>query len=60
MGKRWASTGNEERGPPSDAPPLPAVTRDGWVDIASMLAVADIVPVMIAYIDRDLRYRFVN
>jgi PAS domain S-box-containing protein len=60
MGKRWASTGNEERGPPSDAPPLPAVTRDGSVDIASMLAVADIVPVMIAYIDRDLRYRFVN
>jgi PAS domain S-box-containing protein len=60
MGKRWASTGNEERGPASDAPPLPAVTRDGSIDIASMLAVADIVPVMIAYIDRDLRYRFVN
>jgi PAS domain S-box-containing protein len=60
MGKRWASTGNEERGPPSDAPPLPAVTRDGSVDIASMLAVADIVPGMFAYIDRDLRYRFVN
>jgi PAS domain-containing protein len=30
------------------------------VDFASMLAFADVLPVMVAYIDRDFNYRFVN
>jgi PAS domain S-box-containing protein len=32
----------------------------GALDFSSMLAIADILPVMVAYIDRELVYRFVN
>ena len=32
----------------------------GPVDFAGVLAIADSLPVMIAYLDRDLRYRFLN
>src|SRR5688572_5159567 len=32
----------------------------GTLDFPAMLAIADVLPVMIAYIDRDTRYAFVN
>ena len=32
----------------------------GSMDFSAMLAIADVLPVMIAYIDRDLRFGFVN
>jgi PAS domain S-box-containing protein len=32
----------------------------GSFDFSSILAIADILPVMVGYIDRDLKYRFVN
>jgi len=32
----------------------------GTLDFAAMLAIADVLPVMIAYLDRDTRYAFVN
>jgi len=39
----------------------PLVTAlGGTLDFSNMLAIADILPVMVAYIDRDLVYRFVN
>jgi PAS domain S-box-containing protein len=40
----------------------PLVTALGGetFDFSAMLAIADILPVMVGYLDRDLRYRFVN
>jgi PAS domain S-box-containing protein len=32
----------------------------GTLDFSNMLAIADILPVMVAYVDRSLTYRFVN
>jgi PAS domain S-box-containing protein len=42
-----------------DSPTVPQPPGGGF-DFASMLAVADLLSVMIVYVDRDLRYRFVN
>ena len=39
---------------------LPAGLPPEMFTGAGMLALADLLPVMIAYVDRDLRYRFVN
>ena len=39
--------------------PAPAVPDDA-LGFAGILAVADMLPVMVAYVDRDLRYRFMN
>ncbi len=65
-----------ERGGSRDASPAPAPRKaprqpegletlvttlgGGTLDFSSMLAIADILPVMVAYIDRDLSYRFLN
>jgi PAS domain S-box-containing protein len=39
----------------------PLVTAvGGALDFPAMLAIADILPVMVAYVDKDLRYRFIN
>ena len=48
--KRKAAT------PSRPAPPVPG----GSFDFAGILAVADMLPVMVAFADRDLRYRFMN
>jgi hypothetical protein len=45
--KRKAAT------PSRPAPPVPG----GSFDFAGILAVADMLPVMVAFADRDLRYR---
>jgi PAS domain S-box-containing protein len=60
MGKRGSSEGSGGGGPLGAPPPLPGVMADGSIDFAGMLAVADIVPVMIGYLDRAQRFRFVN
>ena len=41
-------------------PLLPGQRADGTLDFSAMLAVADLMPAMVAFVDRDLRYRFVN
>ncbi|MFL6794912.1 MAG: PAS domain-containing protein, partial [Sphingomicrobium sp.] len=39
----------------------PLVTAvGGTLDFSNMLAIADILPVMVAYVDTELRYRFIN
>src|SRR5690348_11244319 len=39
----------------------PLVTAvGGEMDFANMLAIADILPVMVCYVDTDLNYRFIN
>ena len=40
--------------------PLPLPLPNGGFDFAGILAVADMLPVMVAFVDRDLRYRFMN
>jgi PAS domain S-box-containing protein len=45
---------------PDGLQPLVTELGGGSVDFSSMLAIADILPVMVGYIDRDLVYRFVN
>src|SRR5204862_6472864 len=40
--------------------PLVTALGGGVLDFSAMLAIADILPVMTAYVDRDLVYRFVN
>src|SRR4051812_30397479 len=40
--------------------PLVTALGGGVLDFPAMLAIADILPVMTAYADRDLVYRFVN
>jgi PAS domain S-box-containing protein len=42
--------------PPRAAAPLPGEA----FDFAGILAVADMLPVMVAFVDKDLRYRFMN
>src|SRR6476659_10053460 len=44
----------------TDFDPLVTTLGGGNIDFSSILAIADILPVMVAYIDRDLIYRFVN
>jgi PAS domain S-box-containing protein len=65
-GKIESPKGDVERGnPASEAADLKAVaaslgTLPGPVDFAGVLAIADSLPVMIAYIDRQQRYLFLN
>ena len=40
--------------------PLVTALGGGTLDFSAMLAIADILPVMVAYVDRSLTYRFVN
>ena len=40
--------------------PLPPPQAGGAFDFAGILAVADMLPVMVAYADKDFRYRFMN
>src|SRR5215212_5105767 len=40
--------------------PLVTALGGGSFDFSAMLAIADILPVMVGYLDRDFRYRFVN
>jgi PAS domain S-box-containing protein len=49
-------------GPPRSDTFAPLVTAlgGGVLDFSAMLAIADILPVMTAYVDRELVYRFVN
>src|SRR6478672_5980653 len=45
---------------PRDFEPLVTALGGGNLDFSAILAIADILPVMVAYIDRDLTYRFIN
>jgi PAS domain S-box-containing protein len=45
---------------PDGLDPLVTSLGGGSLDFSAMLAIADIMPVMVAYIDRHLVYRFVN
>ncbi|HEX6742533.1 MAG TPA: PAS domain S-box protein [Sphingomicrobium sp.] len=63
--RRGASTSGERprligaaRLPEGYQPLVTAV--GGEMDFSSMLAIADILPVMVAYVDSGLRYRFIN
>src|SRR5438552_2641397 len=47
-------------GSPAGFEPLVTALGGGNLDFAAMLAIADILPVMVAYVDRNLVYRFVN
>ena len=42
---------------PRDFEPL-VTALGGFLDFPAMLAIADMLPVMVAYFDRDFRYRF--
>jgi len=44
---------------PRDFEPL-VTALGGYLDFPAMLAIADMLPVMVAYFDRDFRYRFIN
>ena len=67
-----ADGGNRRRGRKGTAPQLltrprtpegyePLVTAvGGQMDFANMLAIADILPVMVCYVDSGLHYRFIN
>src|SRR5438105_14416492 len=45
---------------PHDYDPLVTALGGGVLDFSAMLAIADILPVMTAYVDATLTYRFVN
>jgi PAS domain S-box-containing protein len=45
---------------PMDFEPLITALGGGVLDFPAMLAIADILPVMTGYLDRDFTYRFVN
>jgi PAS domain S-box-containing protein len=45
---------------PAGLDTLVTTLGSGSFDFSSILAIADILPVMVGYIDRDLHYRFVN
>jgi PAS domain S-box-containing protein len=45
---------------PQDFEPLVTALGGGTLDFSAMLAIADILPVMVAYVDTGLTYRFVN
>ena len=46
--------------PVKTLPPNPVEMVGGGFDFSGMLAVADMLPVMVAYVGEDLRYRFMN
>ena len=50
----------KERGPPAYAPTTAADLPGEFFTAPGMLALADLVPVMIAYIDAELKMRFLN
>jgi PAS domain S-box-containing protein len=53
----------KQKAAPAAPPPatrLPPQQQGGGFDFAGILAVADMLPVMVAFVDRDLRYRFMN
>src|SRR4051812_26104454 len=63
--RRNTATGVDVRaedrtGAPSEFDPLVTALGGGQLDFEAMLAIADILPVMVAYLDRSLRYGFVN
>src|SRR5881394_1047753 len=45
---------------PRDFEPLVTTLGGGTLDFSAMLAIADILPVMLAYVDASFTYRFVN
>jgi len=45
---------------PVAAPPLPIDLPPAMFTGPGLLALADLLPVMTAYLDRDLKYRFIN
>ncbi|HWU91810.1 MAG TPA: PAS domain-containing protein, partial [Sphingomicrobium sp.] len=45
---------------PADHQPLVTALGGGALTFEAMLAIADLLPVMIGYVDRDFIYRFVN
>ena len=47
-------------GQPADNGNAAPLTRGGGFDFTAMLTIADMLPVMVCMLDRDLRYRFVN
>ncbi len=53
------SRGKRPAGPPAGFETL-VTAVGGTLDFSNMLAIADILPVMVAYVDRTLTYRFVN
>jgi len=57
-----ASSGKSLKGErvPASAMPNPVELQGGGFDFSGMLAVADMLPVMVAYVGEDLRYRFMN
>ena len=57
-GAAGAGFGTGPRSPQGYEPLVTAV--GGALDFQAMLAIADILPVMVCYVDRDLKYRFVN
>lgn len=64
-GKIESSKDDAVRGKPADAADLSAVAATlsnlpGPVDFAGVLAIADSLPVMIAYLNREQRYLFLN
>ncbi len=48
------------REPRTGFEPLVTAHGGGTLDFSAMLAIADILPVMVGYLDREFRYRFVN
>jgi len=46
--------------PVAGPPPNPVELAGGGFDFSGMLAVADMLPVMVAFVGEDLRYRFMN
>ena len=46
--------------PVEGRPPNPVELAGGGFDFTGMLAVADMLPVMVAFVGEDLRYRFMN
>ena len=53
-------TGVSSTSEPASAEPLPTERPGGGFDFAGILAVADMLPVMLVFLDTNLRYRFVN
>ncbi len=64
MAERGGPARGKGAGPRPRVPPdydnLVTPAGGGTLDFAAMLAIADILPVMVGYIDRDFCYRFVN
>ena len=53
-------TGNQGVNPAPDAVPLPLDLPPAMFTGPGLLQLADLIPVMTAYVDKDLRYRFMN